>query len=111
MAAVVLLALVSFGTWSALAHQTDCHDDCLRLVAHDASAHALGAAGRGALDPLHCFVCHLTRLAFNPPVPNRVSVPPAPDPGLRVPLVVVPVASGTRAAQPPLRAPPQTPAV
>jgi hypothetical protein len=110
---VAVLALLSLaGTGASLgAHGSECHDECRTVVvAHDADAHHLRAAG-AAQDghPLHCVVCHWVR-SFRPHAAARIGTVPAVQVVSVVHVDLDAPSSAAPAAQPPLRSPPPSPA-
>lgn len=108
LAVAVFVLLSAMGASSVASHGADGHDEHgLRLVVHDASAHAFTSGSSTAQDhDLHCVLCHLTRAARRPsmqasalePAP-RSQATPSRGPVARV-------ASVFPAAEPPLRSPP-----
>ena len=102
-----LLSLVTLSVWSAMPHQDDCHDAiCAVVVPHDPSAHSIGrAADTNADRPLHCVLCHWTRIA-RPSASIAHHLTPAVDRLVRLLVDVVVAPEAFLAAQPPLRAPP-----
>ena len=108
LAGVVLVAVSSLGAWSTVAHGLDCHDTdgAPVFVAHDASAHAFrGAALPGPERPVHCVLCHLSRVV-GPGVQSVATVPAVAAGALSAPTAAGAVPRLVAAAQPPLRAPP-----
>lgn len=107
--ATALLSLVTLGVWSATPHQDDCHDAiCAVVVPHDPSAHSVGRADAGDADrPLHCVLCHWTRIV-RPPAAVVHHLTPAVDRTVRFLVDVVVAPDAFVAAQPPLRAPPSS---
>jgi hypothetical protein len=107
--ATALLSLVTLSVWSALPHQDDCHDAiCAVIVPHDPSAHSIGRADTSQDDrPLHCVLCHWTRIV-RPPAQAAHPLAPAVDRTVRVLVDVVSAPEAFLAAQPPLRAPPSS---
>ncbi len=112
--AVVVLAslasLASLGVSLVQPHALDCHDDCgTASVAHDASAHRIGAAGADADSyPLHCRVCHFAR-SFRPHSEVKFVNAPAAPAGVLVHFEIFTASPAARVAQPPLRSPPASP--
>lgn len=108
LAATMLVLVSALGTWSAFAHELDCHDrdgDPV-LVAHDASAHAFrGAALPPAERPVHCVLCHWTR-ALNAGGHSVAAALVIVGRSFAVPVGDTALAGLNTAAQPPLRAPP-----
>jgi hypothetical protein len=107
--ATALLSLVALSAWSAVPHQDDCHDAiCAVVVPHDPSAHSVGRADDGHADrPLHCVLCHWTRIV-RPPAAASHHLTPAVDRAVRFLVNVVVAPDAFIAAQPPLRAPPSS---
>lgn len=105
-----LLSLVTLSVWSAMPHRDDCHDAiCAVVVPHDPSAHSVGRADTSHGDrPLHCVLCHWTRIA-RPSASIAYHLAPAVDQAVRVPVDLVFAPETFLAAQPPLRAPPASP--
>ena len=64
IAAVSLVSLATLSVWSATPHQDDCHDAiCASVVVpHDPSAHSIGRDSSETDRPLHCVLCHWTRI-------------------------------------------------
>jgi hypothetical protein len=110
--ATALLSLVTLSVWSAMPHRDDCHDAiCAVVVPHDPSAHSVGRTdtsdeGR----PLHCVLCHWTRIA-RPSANVAHHIAPAVERSARLFVNVVSAPQAILAAQPPLRAPPSSPAL
>jgi hypothetical protein len=109
VSAATLLSLVTLSVWSATPHQDDCHDAiCAVAVPHDPSAHSVGRADTAHDDrPLHCVLCHWTRIA-RPSASAAHHVAPAVDRTVRILADVVVAPQAFLAAQPPLRAPPSS---
>lgn len=108
LAVAVFVLLSALGASTVASHGVDGHDEHgLRLVVHDASAHAFTSGSTAAQEAdLHCVLCHLTRAARRPSLQASVLVP---APRSRVMLSrgpVARVASVFPAAEPPLRSPP-----
>lgn len=103
VALVVLIAVAALG----LPHAEDGHDaDCtLVAVAHDASAHRVGAAStHDVAPPVHCLACHWLRALSRPCAARQVERQAASHIGLRSDAPALPAfALDTR---PPLRGPP-----
>ena len=110
--ATALLSLVTLTIWSALPHQDDCHDAiCAVVVPHDPSAHSIGRADTSDDDrPLHCVLCHWTRIV-RPSANAAHHIAPAVERNARFFINVVSSPQAIVAAQPPLRAPPSSPAL
>ena len=66
VACALLVSLATLGLSLAGAHEAGCHDDCVVVIVHDASAHQVDAAPASpSAPPLHCLVCHWAR-SFRP---------------------------------------------
>jgi hypothetical protein len=106
IAATALLSLVTLIVGSAASHQDDCHDE----MSHEPSAHSIGRDTSNSNRPMHCVLCHWTRIV-------RPSADVAHYFGLTVErnarsfVDVVSAPQAIVAAQPPLRAPPSSPAL
>jgi hypothetical protein len=113
IAAMLLLSLGAMGASLVTGHAYGDHDEdgAIVLVAHDASAHRVGAGGP-AFDgpPLHCLVCHWAR-SFRPQTETAFLPAPADQAGARTYIVAFTVAPAAQVAQPPLRSPPSVPAL
>jgi hypothetical protein len=108
VAATTLLSLVALTARSAAPHQDDCHDAiCAVAVAHDASSHSIGRDTSDAERPLHCVLCHWTRIV-RPSADARQHDAPAVDGTVRFLVDSVYAPEAFLAAQPPLRAPPSS---
>jgi hypothetical protein len=111
IAATTLLSLLALTAWSAGPHQDDCHEAiCAAAVPHDASAHSVGRDTWSTHRPLHCVLCHWTRIV-RPSDTAAHHVSPAVDSTVRVRIDSVYAPEAILAAQPPLRAPPSSPAL
>jgi len=112
IAATALLSLITLTGWSAAPHQDDCHDAiCAVIVPHDPSAHRIGRAETSHADrPLHCVLCHWTRIV-RPSANTAHHIVPVVERNARSFVNVVRSPQAVVAAQPPLRAPPSTPQV
>ena len=112
--AVALLSLVTLSVSSAMPHRDDdCHDAiCAVVVPHDPSAHSIGRDDTSHNDrPLHCVLCHWTRIV-RPSATSAFHLAPAVDRTVRFLFDVVRAPEAfLAAAQPPLRAPPSSPAL
>jgi hypothetical protein len=108
VAAALLVSMTTLGASHAWPHDDDCHDAACVVVAHDASAHVIGAKVPPESQPQHCLVCHWAR-AFRPPTEARITHVPAIGGGITLHAESDPVAAPEAAAQPPLRAPPASP--
>jgi hypothetical protein len=108
--ATALLSLVTLSVWSAMPHRDDCHDAiCAVVVPHDPSAHSVGRADTSHDDrPLHCVLCHWTRIA-RPSAGTAHHLTPAVDRTVRFLVDIIVAPETFFAAQPPLRAPPASP--
>jgi len=108
LAVAVFVLLSALGASNVASHGADGHDEHgLRLVVHDASAHAFTSGSTAALeDDLHCVLCHLTRAARRPSL-HASALAPAPRSQVMVSRgPVARVASAFPAGEPPLRSPP-----
>jgi hypothetical protein len=110
--ATALLSLVTLIVGSALPHPDDCHDAiCAVVVPHDPSAHSIGRADTSNEDrPLHCVLCHWTRIV-RPPVNTAYHLAPSRERNVRILVDIVSAPQYVVAAQPPLRAPPPSPSL
>jgi hypothetical protein len=111
VAATLLVSLATLGVSFYAPHPADCHDaDCgTILVAHDASAHRVGAKTSTAdTHPLHCLVCHWAR-SFRPHITTKFVATPAAYTGIRLQFDLITVARNAQVTQPPLRSPPASP--
>jgi hypothetical protein len=110
IAATALISLATLSVWSATPHQDDCHDAmCVSVVvSHDSSAHSVGRAPSEPDRPLHCVLCHWTRVVR--PTPDAAyQTAPSVEFNVRVLLDSVSAPQVFFAAQPSLRAPPSSP--
>jgi hypothetical protein len=73
-------------------------------VPHDPSAHSISRGSSTEERPLHCVLCHWTRIV-RPSTATAHYIAPAVERDVRIPIDVV-RAQSFCAAQPPLRAPP-----
>ena len=107
IAATALISLATLSVWSASPHQDDCHDAMCAsvVVSHDPSAHSLGRAPSEADRPLHCVLCHWTRVV-RPTANTAYQVAPSVERNVRILLDIVSAPQALFAAQPSLRAPP-----
>jgi len=110
---IALLSLTTLTVWSATPHQDDCHDAlCVSaVVPHDPSAHSIGRADTGEADrPLHCVLCHWTRIV-RPSTNTAHHLVPVVERNARSFVNIVRSPQAIVAAQPPLRAPPTPPSL
>ncbi len=109
IAIAVLVSLAALGISLTGVHEADCHDECIVVVVHDASAHQVSADVRSAdAPPLHCLVCHWAR-SFRPRSVVAFIAPPVAAPGIWVNVEIFTAATVAPSAQPPLRSPPASP--
>jgi hypothetical protein len=106
-----LLSLTTLTVTSAAPHQDDCHDAVCAsaVVPHDPSAHTVGRDTSSAERPLHCVLCHWTRIVR--PVDAAHHATPSAEHNVRSLVTVVVAPQFIVAAQPPLRAPPAAPSL
>lgn len=107
VAVVLLAALLAVGGVSSVGHGSDCHDEeCGAALAHDASSHRIRSATPiESSHPLHCVLCHWTRLVRPSTEPvHHLARPVVRDVPLHTD--VLGTLSLVQAAQPPLRSPP-----
>jgi hypothetical protein len=109
---IALLSLTTLTVWSATPHQDDCHDAiCAVIVPHDPSAHSIGRADTSHDDrPLHCVLCHWTRIV-RPSTNTAHHLVPVVERNARSFVNLVRSPQTVVAAQPPLRAPPTPPSL
>jgi hypothetical protein len=109
VAATALLSLATLTVWSGSPHQDDCHDAvCAIVVPHDPSAHSVGRDSSSNERPLHCVLCHWTRVVR--PTPSTAhDLAPAVEDNVRFLVDLFTAPQANFAAQPPLRAPPSSP--
>ena len=107
LGAMLLVSLATLGASAAVPHHDDCHEAlCAAVVLpHDASQHSLGSAASADEHPLHCVVCHWTRL-LRPPTGGSHDFAAAVEVRGRTSPAVVRVPLVFPAAEPPLRSPP-----
>lgn len=107
VAAPALLSLLTLTVWSATPHQDDCHEAvCTSVVVpHDASQHSVGRTTSDTDRPLHCVLCHWTRIV-RPLTTVAYHAAPAVQRNDRILVDPVNAPEAFVAAQPPLRAPP-----
>jgi hypothetical protein len=112
IAAASLVSLATLSVWSATPHQDDCHDaSCASVVVpHDPSAHSIGRDWSEADRPLHCVLCHWTRIV-RPSAGAAQHLSPSLERNVRILVDIVSSPQFFFAAQPPLRAPPSSPAL
>jgi hypothetical protein len=112
IAASALISLATLSVWSAAPHQADCHEAiCASVVVpHDPSAHSIGRDTSTADPPLHCVLCHWTRTS-RPSADTAYHLTPAVERNVRFLVDLVRAPQTFVAAQPPLRAPPSSPAL
>jgi hypothetical protein len=110
IAATALISLATLSVWSATPHQDDCHDAMCAsvVVSHDSSAHSLGRAPSETDRPLHCVLCHWTRVVRPTATAAQHLAPPV-ERNVRSLVNIVSAPQYFSAAQPPLRAPPSSP--
>jgi hypothetical protein len=110
IAATALVALATLSVWSAVPHPDDCHEAmCAPVVPHDSSSHSVGRQSADADRPLHCVLCHWTRIVRPTGNPSH-PITPAVERNVRFLVHIVSAPQALLAAQPPLRAPPSSPA-
>lgn len=112
LAATVLVSLSLVSAGAAALHGSACHDaECaIRVVEHDASAHAFENAQSSSDEPpLHCVLCHWTR-SFRPSTGSNHHGFVVESRDVRFHVTDVAVPHVCPAAQPPLRSPPASPA-
>ena len=113
---IAITAMVSLATLGASAitpHVDDCHDSaCLSMaVEHDADAHRFTAPPTDFdTHHLHCLVCHWLR-SFRPQTETRVLLASVAETGTVLHIELFLAGVTAPAVQPPLRAPPVSPAV
>jgi hypothetical protein len=109
--ATALLSLVTLSVGSALPHRDDCDAICAVVVPHDPSAHSIGRADTSNDHrPLHCVLCHWTRMA-RPSANGAHHLALSRERNVRILVDIVSPPQHVVAAQPPLRAPPSSPAL
>jgi hypothetical protein len=111
IATTALISLVTLSVWSAAPHQDDCHEAICasEVVPHDTSAHSVGRDTSTTDRPLHCVLCHWTRTS-RPSATAASHLTPAVDRAVRFLGDLVRAPQSFVAVQPPLRAPPSSPA-
>lgn len=107
IAATMLVSLATLSVWSAAPHQDDCHDAvCVSIVVpHDPSAHSIGRPSTDTDRPMHCVLCHWTRVV-RPSANTPQQLAPSVERNIRILVDIVSAPQYVVAAQPPLRAPP-----
>ena len=112
VAAITLVSLTTLTIWSAAPHGDACHDqECASFVPpHNESAHRLGRESAPDTHPLHCVLCHWTRIV-RPPASTSLHIEVVVAAGINVHEVPSVAAQAACAARPPLRAPPASPAL
>jgi hypothetical protein len=111
MSAVALASIVTLTAWSAVPHEDDCHGPgCGVALPHDPSGHAVSRDSDSTEHPLHCVLCHWTRLV-RPPADSAQPLASVVEVAHRTFLDIVRAPQHFPAAQPPLRAPPAIPAI
>ena len=112
IAAVALVSLATLSVWSATPHPDDCHDaTCVSVVVpHDPSAHSIGRASSETHRPLHCVLCHWTRIVRPSASPSH-HLAPSLERNVRILVDIVRAPQYVVAALPPLRAPPSSPSL
>ena len=76
ISASALVSLITLLAWSSGLHQDDGHDPDGGIVLHDESDHAVGRPQAPGDEPLHCVLCHWTRLV-RPLAANITSFAPS----------------------------------
>ena len=106
---ITLWSLTMLTAWSAVPHDDDCHDAICSSIAvpHDVSSHSVGRDTSPTERPLHCVLCHRTRID-RPSASAAYHLTEAVDRAVGFHVHVVLAPEGIVAAQPPLRAPPQS---
>ena len=112
IAAAALVSLATLSVWSATPHPDDCHDAmCVSVaVPHDPSAHSIGRTSTETNRPLHCVLCHWTRIV-RPSADAAHHLAPSVERNVRILVNIVSAPQYVVAALPPLRAPPSSPAL
>jgi hypothetical protein len=109
IAATALLSLTTLLAGSAMPHPDDCHDAiCAPVAPHDPSAHSIGRDTSTTERPLHCVLCHWTRIV-RPSNDAAHPIAPVVERNVRFLVDLVAPPQAFVAAQPPLRAPPSSP--
>ena len=112
IAVPALLSLATLSVWSATPHQDDCHDAICAsaVVPHDPSAHSISRDTSTTDRPLHCVLCHWTRVV-RPSATVAHQLAPAVHRTVRLLVDIVRAPEAFLAALPPLRAPPSSPSL
>jgi hypothetical protein len=64
VSSAALVSLAALTICSATPHRDDCHGaECDHALPHDPSQHAVERAAESGEQPLHCVLCHASRLA------------------------------------------------
>lgn len=107
IAAPALLSLLTLTVWSATPHADDCHETiCASVVVpHDVSQHSVGRDTADTERPLHCVLCHWTRIV-RPTATVAHHLAPVVERKDRILVDSISAPEAILAAQPPLRAPP-----
>jgi hypothetical protein len=110
VASAALVSLVTLTISSAAPHQDDCHDaECGSVVLHDPSGHIVGRPAGSSDHPIHCVLCHWTRLIRPTPETAPPLLAPVVEEEIQGSLDVFRVRSQTSLARPSLRGPPASP--
>jgi hypothetical protein len=107
IAAAALVSLATLTITSATPHESDCHDSTCGsgAIPHDPSAHGIGRDTFSSERPLHCVLCHWTRIV-RPSGESTQHIVLAVETTVRIPVDLACAPQTFCAAQPPLRAPP-----
>jgi hypothetical protein len=111
ISAAAFVSVVALTLSSSAPHEDDCHGPgCGVSLPHDPSGHAVGRDSGSTDHPLHCVLCHWTRVVRPPadsaqPLSSTVEVAPRTFVDIQRAPQHVPT------AQPPLRAPPASPSL
>jgi hypothetical protein len=111
-AAAALVSLEALTLGSAAPHADDCHDAVCPsfTVPHDPSAHSIESATTHTDRPLHCVLCHWTRVV-RPSTETAQHMAPCVASDVRPCVEIFSAPQFVSAAQPPLRAPPSSPSL